>query len=155
MKTIRFFGVALFTVLLSVGFSACSSSSDDDDSNGGDTSASIVGTWKLISEKEYAWDRVNNKPDFGKNTYTSNSTGGLYSFSKNGKNLIYTFSSGKTKEWFYISENEYYYVNSNGVKTDHIIIKELTKEQLTIHVYIGYYKEGGAELGQVATYIRQ
>jgi len=42
MKTLRFFGMVLLTVLMSVGFTACSSD-DDDDASG---NASIVGTWK-------------------------------------------------------------------------------------------------------------
>jgi len=42
MKTLRFFGMVLLTVLMSVGFTACSSD-DDDDTSG---NASIVGTWK-------------------------------------------------------------------------------------------------------------
>ena len=44
MKTIRLFGVALLTVLLSVGFSSCSKSDDDNgNGGGGGTSASIEG----------------------------------------------------------------------------------------------------------------
>ena len=40
MKTLKLFGVALLTVLLSVSFSACGSDGDDNGST-----ASIVGTW--------------------------------------------------------------------------------------------------------------
>ena len=47
MKTIRLFGVALLTVLLSVGFSSCSKSDDD---NGGSSSNPLVGTWELSDE---------------------------------------------------------------------------------------------------------
>ena len=158
MKTIRFFGVALFTVLLSVGFSACSSSSDDDDSNGVDTSISIEGKWKMISDKEYLWDKENNKPDFDRyqGDFIKKNEENLYSFSKKGKNLLVTrHSSGKTNEWFYISENEYYFVNSKGEKSEHLVIKELTKEQLIIYIYEGYYSEHGADHGYVRTYIRQ
>ena len=53
MKTIRLFGVALLTVLISVGFSACSSSSDDDNNGGGKTSTSIEGTWYMKSMKGF------------------------------------------------------------------------------------------------------
>lgn len=154
MKAIRLFGVALFTVFLSVGFSACSSSSDDDDSNGVDTSISIEGKWKKISEKEYDWNYNNNKPDFDRCRFTSNSIGNLTSFSKNGKNLILTsLSSGKSKEWFYISENEYYFL-SDGVKSHQLIIQELTKEQLIIYVREHYFT-GGGSIVIVLTYIRQ
>ena len=41
MKTLRLFGIALLTVLMSVGSSSCSKS--DDDNGGGETSASIEG----------------------------------------------------------------------------------------------------------------
>lgn len=43
MKTIRLFGIAFLTVLMSVSFSSCSKSDDD---NGGETSASmkVLGT---------------------------------------------------------------------------------------------------------------
>ena len=43
MKTIRLIGVALFTVLMSVGFSACGGSDDD---NGDSSSNPLVGTWR-------------------------------------------------------------------------------------------------------------
>ena len=52
IKTIRLFGIALLTVLMSVSFSACSSSDDDDNNgSGGSSSASIEGTWYLKAEK--------------------------------------------------------------------------------------------------------
>ena len=50
MKTIRLFGIALLTVLMSVAISSCSKS-DDDNNGGGGSSASIEGTWYLKSEK--------------------------------------------------------------------------------------------------------
>ena len=42
MKTIRFFGVALLSVLLSVSLSACSSSDDDENQ-----SNPLIGTWEM------------------------------------------------------------------------------------------------------------
>ena len=50
MKTFRFIGVALLTVLLSVSFSSCSKSDDD---NGGSSSNPLVGTWELSDEDGY------------------------------------------------------------------------------------------------------
>ena len=44
MKTLRFIGMALLTVLMSVAISSCSKS-DDDNNGGGGSSASIEGTW--------------------------------------------------------------------------------------------------------------
>ena len=50
MKQLRFIGVALLTVLMSVSFSACSSSDDDD--NGGSSSNPLVGTWYIEGEEK-------------------------------------------------------------------------------------------------------
>lgn len=50
MKTIRFFGILLMAVVLSVGMTACGGSDSDDEggggSGGGTSTFSIVGTWK-------------------------------------------------------------------------------------------------------------
>jgi len=40
MKTLRIFGMVFMTVLLSVGFTACSSDDDDDNNGGGNGKAS-------------------------------------------------------------------------------------------------------------------
>lgn len=61
MKTLRFIGVALLTVLMSVNFSACGG--DDDDNGGGGSSASIEGVWYLKSETSYKWDSSKNQYD--------------------------------------------------------------------------------------------
>ena len=46
MKALRFIGIALLTVLMSVSFSACGGSDDDDNNGGGnETPTSIEGTW--------------------------------------------------------------------------------------------------------------
>ena len=50
MKTFKLIGVAILTVLLSVGFSSCSKSDDD---NGGSSSNPLVGTWELSDEDGY------------------------------------------------------------------------------------------------------
>ena len=49
MKTLRFIGIALLTVLMSVSFSACGG--DDDNQGGGSNvkSKDVVGTWKGYS----------------------------------------------------------------------------------------------------------
>ena len=52
MKTLRFIGIALLTVLMSVSFSACGGSDDDVD-NGGGSPASIEGEWCLNTFKYY------------------------------------------------------------------------------------------------------
>ena len=45
MRIIRLFRVALFTMLMSVSFSACSSSSDDDGNQ--PSSNPLIGTWEM------------------------------------------------------------------------------------------------------------
>lgn len=47
MKTLRFFGMALMTILLSVSFTACSSDDDDNGSN-----SAIVGKWSWDGEED-------------------------------------------------------------------------------------------------------
>ena len=55
MRTVRFYGIALLTVLLSVSFSACSSSSDADGNNGvgSDYKSLIVGKWYNTDSQGY------------------------------------------------------------------------------------------------------
>jgi uncharacterized protein (TIGR03066 family) len=45
MKTLRFIGIALLTVLMSVAISSCSSSSDDDGNQ--PSSNPLIGTWEM------------------------------------------------------------------------------------------------------------
>ena len=63
MKTLRFIGIALLTVLMSVAISSCSKS-DDDNNGGGGSSASIEGTWYTTSQTWYDWDNEKNAPDY-------------------------------------------------------------------------------------------
>lgn len=62
MKTLRFIGITLLTVLMSVAISSCSKS--DDDNGGGDTSASIEGIWYQMIEIVY--ELKNGEPDFSR-----------------------------------------------------------------------------------------
>ena len=60
MKTLRLFGIALLTVLMSVGSSSCSKS-DDDNNGGGGSSASIGVTGYLKSDN---WSRDESTTKF-------------------------------------------------------------------------------------------
>ena len=51
MKTLRFIGIALLTVLMSVSFSACGGS-DDDDNGGGSSTTTIEGTETEVPIKD-------------------------------------------------------------------------------------------------------
>lgn len=112
MKTIRFILIALTTILISVGFSACSSSSDDDNNSGNP----LVGTW-LGAASDSGWSR-----DY-KIVFNNNNTGvwGEFSESKNtwkNENFKYTYTSntitidfgdGSPEKWEYsISGNTLY-----------------------------------------------
>ena len=80
MKTLRFIGIALLTVLMSVGSSSCSKS--DDDNGGGDTSASIEGIWYEMSVFEY--ELKNGEPDFSKLVWSHDYSGSghIWTFAK-------------------------------------------------------------------------
>ena len=103
MKTLRFIGIALLTVLMSVAISSCSKS-DDDNNGGGGSSASIEGTWNLKRCMLYKWDYSKNSPDWSTGySYTLNEPE-TWIISKNGDNL-------KVKESFFeegsLYENEF------------------------------------------------
>ena len=67
MKTLRFIGVALLTVLMSVSFSACGG---DDDNGGNNYKSLIVGKWKLVEQYSLVATHVEYKSD-GTFSYTS------------------------------------------------------------------------------------
>lgn len=68
MKTLRFIGVALLAVLMSVSFSACGG--DDDDNGGNNYKSLIVGKWKLVGQYTLLATHVEYKSD-GTFSYTS------------------------------------------------------------------------------------
>lgn len=83
MKTLRFIGIALLTVLLSVSFSSCSKSDDD---NGGSSSNPLVGTWRAEAEEHdvnhyweitfnanFTWSMVDYRKDKEKPSNPDNS----------------------------------------------------------------------------------
>jgi len=83
MKTFRFFGMVLVTVLLSAGFAACSSDDDDDNNGGNDgkVSASSVFTGGL--PKSVAGMSL-----------TYNSDGTLARITSNGESVSFEYGSG-------------------------------------------------------------
>ena len=102
MKTLRFIGVALLTVLLSVGFSSCSKSDDD---NGGSLSNPLVGTWRaevheydgnryweVTFNADFSWSRVHYKKDGNKPSNPDDS--GTYTI-KDNTTVIATNSKGE------------------------------------------------------------
>jgi hypothetical protein len=143
MKTIRLFGVALLTVLLSVGFSSCSKSDDDNgNGGGGGTSTSIEGKWYLKSEKWYGWK--NGQPDMSTvtidKTYDDYADKTIWTFKKSGDDLILTEThNGKTNEYnLIINGNNDYKMG----KYDRFVIKSVTPNSLVVDLYDHYYGEG-------------
>ena len=140
MKTLRFIGIALLTVLMSVAISSCSKS-DDDNNGGGGSSASIEGTWIEKRFIYYQWDYYNNSPDRSK-SYTLNGSE-TWIISKNGDNL-------KVKESFFEEGSLYEYefilthVKDNEYKNDEddrFIFNNISETSMQIDVYIEYYDD--------------
>lgn len=145
MKTIRLFGVALLTVLMSVGFSSCSKSDDD---NGGGSSASIEGIWYAKSEYDYNWDYTNDKPDMSKakrtHTYNDYDQRYTHTITKNGNGYTDKYTDGDD-DWYgiyefnLISGNEYdlYDVHKSDNRKEKVgtlVVKSVTEKQMVWEV---------------------
>ena len=151
MKTLRFIGVALFTVLMSVGFSSCSKS-DDDDNGGGDASASIEGTWFTTSQIWYRWDKEKNSPNYS-DPYTIDETETfIFTKTERGYRMRYIYtekgSNGKKAEdvddLIPIGKNEYQAGNSR------IVFKSIKSNSLELEWWDSYYgKNGTTEYGVI------
>ena len=102
MKTLRFIGIALLTVLISVGFSSCSKSDDD---NGASLSNPLVGTWRaevhehdvnhyweITFNADFSWSTVDYRKDKEKPSNPDES--GTYTI-KDNTTLILTNSKGE------------------------------------------------------------
>ena len=135
MKTLRFIGVALLTVLMSVGFSSCSKSDDDNSKGeGGETSASIEGKWYLKSEKWFT--DASRTTVSSEKTYDDYSNERIWTFKKSGDDLILTQThSGETKEHKLIKNGTNDYKKGN----DRFVVKSLTPNSLVVDFYDNYY----------------
>lgn len=83
MKTIRFSGMALMAILLSVGFTACSSDNDDDNNGGGNGKASASSVFTGGLPKSVAGMSL-----------TYNSDGTLASITNGGERVSFEYGSG-------------------------------------------------------------
>ena len=140
MKTLRFIGIALLTVLMSVAISSCSKS-DDDNNGGGGSSASIEGTWIEKRFIYYQWDYYNNSPDRSR-SYTLNGSE-TWIISKRGDNLKVKasfFDSGSFHEYEFIlthvKDNEY-----KNDEDDRFIFNNISETSMQVEVYIDYYDD--------------
>ena len=135
MKTIRLFGIALLTVLMSVAISSCSKS-DDDNNGGGGSSASIEGTWYLKSEKWFT-DESRTKVS-SETTYGDYANERVWTFKKSGNDLILTQkSSGQTKEYTLVRNGNNDYQKGN----DRFVVKTLTSNSLVVDYYDNNYDD--------------
>ena len=135
MKTLRFIGIALLTVLMSFGSSSCSKS--DDDNGGGDTSASIEGIWYKMSKIEY--ELKNGEPDFSKI---------VWSHDYRGTNISWTFA--KTNDGYNVTtlengvhEYSFVKVGNNEYKmgnADKVVILSVSSNSLELGIYENFYK---------------
>lgn len=138
MKTLRLVGIALLTVLLSVGFSSCSKS-DDDNGNGGDTSASIEGIWYKMSEIEY--ELKNGEPDFSKivwsHDYSGSNSSWTFGKTNDGYNVT-TLGNGTVHEYSFVK------VGNNEYKmdtADKVVILSVSSNSLELGIYENFYKD--------------
>ena len=142
MKTLRLFGIALLTVLMSVAISSCSKS-DDDNNGGGGSSASIEGTWIEKRFIYYQWDYYNNSPDRSKGWAHTLNEPETWIISKNGDNLKVKesyFEEGSLYEYEFIlthvKDNEY-----KNDEDDRFIFNNISETSMQIDVYIEYYDD--------------
>ena len=104
MKTLRFIGVALLTVFMSVCISSCSKSDDNSDGGGSSTSNPLVGTWRAeVNEHDgnqyweftfnanFSWSYVDYKVDGNKPSNPEDS--GTYTI-KDNTTVILTSNNG-------------------------------------------------------------
>lgn len=135
MKTLRFIGIALLTVLLSVSLSSCSKSDDD---NGG----SIEGTWIEKSITTYEWDYSKNSPDMSTSEVRIPNDPETWIISKKGYNLKVKYSffdSGSLHEGEYIfthmKDNEY------KIGNHRLIFSNITETSMQVEEYLDYYDD--------------
>ena len=141
MKTIRLFGIALLTVLMSVAISSCSKSDDDNNGSGG-SSASIEGTWELKRFIYYEWDYYNNSPDRSKGWAHTPNEPETWIISKNGDNLKVKqsyFDSGTFHEdefiLTHVKDNEY------KIEDCRLIFRNITETSMQMDHYCDYYDD--------------
>ena len=141
MKTLRLFGIAFLTVLMSVGSSSCSKS-DDDNGGGGGSSASIEGTWYLKSEKWFT-DESRTKVS-SETTYGDYANEIVWTFKKSGNDLILTeegfpdYTNEYTKDEYTLVRNGN---NDYQVYDDRFVVKTLSSNSLVVDYYDNYYDD--------------
>ncbi len=150
MKALRFVGVALLTLLMSVSFSACGGDDDDNGGNGGgSTTTSIEGTWHLKSMKGFYYYPADGKfephnssknPDV---VYDDYSDDVIMTVIQNGDNFTTKWKGdgySQTLVFEKIGINEYLCIESNTVY-NRIVMKTMSNKQLVFEWYDAYYAD--------------
>ena len=140
MKTLRFIGITLLTVLMSVAISSCSKS--DDDNGGGDTSASIEGIWYKMSVFEY--ELKDGEPDFSKLVWSHDYSGSghIWTFAKtnDGYNVT-SLGNGTVDEYSFVKVGNNEYKMDN---VDKVVILGVSSNTLELGIYENFYKSSSS-----------
>ena len=140
MKTLRFIGITLLTVLMSVAISSCSKS--DDDNGGGDTSASIEGIWYKMSVFEY--ELKDGEPDFSKLVWSHDYSGSdhIWTFAKtnDGYNVT-SLGNGTVDEYSFVKVGNNEYKMDN---VDKVVILGVSSNTLELGIYENFYKNSSS-----------
>lgn len=116
MKTLRFIGVALFTVLMSVSFSACGGSDDDDSVPGGSSESGGITPDKLLVKETIQRENENITYEYSydsqgriirKDIKENGNSGGYYVYTYIDNLIVqkYFFAHGGSMETKYTLEN--------------------------------------------------
>lgn len=135
MKTLRFIGIALLTVLMSVAISSCSKSDDDNGSWG--TSASIEGIWYKMSKIEY--ELKNGEPDFSKivRSHDYSGTNHSWTFAKTNDGYNVTSLGDAVNEYPFVKVGNNEYKMDNA---DKVVILSVSSNSLELGIYENFYK---------------
>jgi len=142
-KTIRFIGMVLMAVLVSVGFAACS---DDDDDIG--NVSNIYGTWEATHNE--GWQKANGKLDdewdLDASELKEEGEAERYTFTEDGKVTMYYWSGSR----WYLDETCDYTISGNKLRIEDydsegdlvITIKTLSESALVLEGSYSGTEEG-------------
>lgn len=149
MKTLRFLGMALIAVLVSVGLSGCGGSDDDDNGGGGSSASTIEGTWYLKSMKGYYYYVADGKLEPHNSSKNPDVEYGDYSddvvmtVTQNGDNFTTKWKGNGYNQTLVFEKkgiNEYLCTESNTVY-NRIVMKTMSDKKLVFEWYDAYYED--------------
>ena len=158
MKKIRFVGMTLLALFMSVSFSACGGSDDDDNNGGGnETSTSIEGTWymKSVTWYNYYTDGTKEEKRSSDNrTYADYAEDEIWKLAKSGNNYIWTEIekgySPETHTWEKLGNNEF--KCSLDGKNHKIVITSIERNKMVLEWTEDYDGEPSTSKGSKPHY---